>query len=206
MKLYMIRHGETEWNRQKLLQGQSDVPLNDYGRELAKVTADAIKDIPFDKVYSSPLCRAFETAQILAGKYGIQTDDRLKEICFGAGEGVKSETLGDTFSNFFFAPEKYIPPQGGETYEELRQRASDFLKDKIFPNREKNQNVLIVAHGAVNKALMLVLKNLEIKDIWKGEFQKNCCVNAYDLKHGQLEILYEARIFYDGEVTDYLKK
>lgn len=206
MKLYIIRHGETEWNRQKLLQGQSDVPLNDYGRELARTTADAIKDIPFDKVYSSPLCRALETAQILTGQSDIQTDRRLMEISFGAGEGVKSETLGEAFLNFFFAPEKYIPPQGGETYEELRLRAEDFLKDKILPDRELDQNVLIVAHGAVNKALMLVLKNLEIKDIWKGEFQKNCCVNAYDLKNGQVEILYEAKIFYEGEVTDYLQK
>lgn len=206
MKLYIIRHGETDWNKQKLLQGQSDVPLNDYGRELARKTAEGMKEVHFDIIYTSPLCRAVETARIITGRSDFIADDRLKEIGFGAGEGVKSETLGDAFSNFFFAPEKYIPPQGGETYEELKKRAADFLCERIFPERELSKNVLIVAHGAVNKALMLVLKNLEIKDIWKGEFQKNCCVNAYDLKNDSVEILCEAHIFYEGEVTDYLKR
>lgn len=206
MKLYIIRHGETDYNKKRLLQGQSDIPLNEYGRELAQITAKALSKMSFDKIYSSPLIRAFETAKILTGRNDIITDKRLMEISFGIGEGVESSTLGETFSNFFFAPEKYIPPENGESYEELVERAKDFLEKEIYPLRNSNQNVLIVAHGAVNKALMLILKDLEIKDIWKGEFQKNCCVNAYDLSENHFEILYEARIFYEGETTDYLKR
>ncbi len=207
MRLYIIRHGETEWNREKKLQGQSDVPLNEYGRELARITADALADVPFDRIYSSPLVRAYETAQILAGdrKVSIICDDDLKEISFGEDEGVPSSLLGEHFSNFFFSPEKYVPSKGGETYEELCVRAEHFLKKNIEPLRNTNSNVLVVAHGAVNKALMLKLKNLEIKDFWKGEFQKNCCVNEYEWTPEELRVISEARIYYDGEVTDYLK-
>ena len=57
MKLYIIRHGETDWNKEKRLQGQSDIPLNDYGRELARITGKALKDVHFDYVFSSPLSR-----------------------------------------------------------------------------------------------------------------------------------------------------
>ena len=65
MKIYLVRHGETEWNKEYRLQGQADTRLNDYGRELAVITAEALNDIPFDVIYHSPLCRAEETAVIL---------------------------------------------------------------------------------------------------------------------------------------------
>ena len=65
MKIYFVRHGETLWNKEKKIQGQSDIPLNEYGIELAKITADAMKNISFDVVYTSPLLRAKETAMIL---------------------------------------------------------------------------------------------------------------------------------------------
>ena len=89
MKIYFIRHGETIWNKENKIQGQSDIPLNEYGRELAYITADALKDIPFDIVYSSPLIRAKETADILVKNRNLEihTDHRLVEMSFGEGEG-----------------------------------------------------------------------------------------------------------------------
>ena len=85
MELYIIRHGETDWNKEKRLQGRSDTELNEYGIELAEITADALKDVTFDRIYSSPLKRAYRTAEIirLDRDIEIQTDDRLLEICFG---------------------------------------------------------------------------------------------------------------------------
>ena len=67
MKLYMIRHGETDWNKTRQLQGKSDIPLNDFGRKLAAETAEALKDVPFHLVITSPLSRARETALIIKG-------------------------------------------------------------------------------------------------------------------------------------------
>lgn len=208
MRLYIIRHGETEWNKEKRLQGQSDVALNEYGRELAVITGEALSDVRFDAVFSSPLSRAFETARIIVGKRDVRIikDDNLKEISFGEDEGVPSDKLGEHFTNFFFAPESFVPSKGGETYEELCERARCFLQERIEPLRKTDKTVLIVAHGAMNKALMLNLKHLEIKDFWKGEFQKNCCVNVYELTEDTFTVIEEARIYYEGETTNYLER
>lgn len=207
MKLYIIRHGETQWNKEKRLQGQCDVPLNDYGRELAVITAKALENERFDLIYSSPLNRAYETAEIIRNNRNIEItiDERLKEISFGKDEGIPMDELGQNAKDFFFAPDKYIPSEGGETYQELCVRLSDFIENIIYPLKNTDKNVLIVAHGATNKALMLLLKKIQIADIWKGEFQKNCCVNLFEITNDEVEIIYEAKIFYDSEVTDYLK-
>ena len=95
MELYIIRHGETKWNSEKRLQGRSDIELNEYGIELARITSEALKDVKFDRIYSSPLKRAYETAEILRGsrKLDIICDDRLKEMCFGDYEGKVTDTL-----------------------------------------------------------------------------------------------------------------
>lgn len=207
MKLYIIRHGETQWNKEKRLQGRSNVQLNEYGRELARITGEALKEIHFNEVYSSPLDRAYETAQIITGgRCDIIKDELLTEISFGVHEGIPTSELGESINNFFFAPEKYVPAEGGETYEEACARAKEFLENVIYPMRGTDKNVLIVAHGAMNKALMLNLKNLEIKDIWKGEFQRNCCVNQYELTENDFKIIEEARIYYEGETTNFLEK
>lgn len=67
MDIYLIRHGETDWNRMKKLQGTTDIPLNAYGIELAEKTAEGLKDVPFDRIYTSPLIRARKTAEIIRG-------------------------------------------------------------------------------------------------------------------------------------------
>ena len=89
MKLYIIRHGETAWNKKFLLQGQTDIPLNENGRELAQVTARALQMVPFDLCITSPLLRAKETAQIILGsrKIPFLEDARIQEIGFGTYEG-----------------------------------------------------------------------------------------------------------------------
>lgn len=196
MELYIIRHGETDWNKKHILQGQSDVPLNENGRNLAVLTGKAISDIHFDIIYASPLIRAYETAQLMTGKDNIITDDRLKEVCFGVAEGKESHSFGDDFSSFFFAPEKYVPVENAESFESLCKRAGEFLADCIYPKRAENINVAIFAHGAVNKALMKNLKNIPLCDFWKGEYQKNCCINHYRLTADEIYVIDEAKVYY----------
>ena len=65
MKIYLIRHGETDWNKLRRLQGQADIPLNEFGRQLARETDPALRDVPFDRIYTSPLKRARETAELV---------------------------------------------------------------------------------------------------------------------------------------------
>ena len=200
MKLYMIRHGETDWNKEKRLQGQSDTQLNEYGIELARITGEALKDVHFDYIFSSPLKRAYKTAELIRMDRPVKiiTDDRLKEICFGVNEGVSSELITEDFHYFFDAPDKYIPAQGGETYEQLCARSQAFIDSVIVPLslKEPKATVLITAHGALNKSIMIYLNHLEIKNMWDGVFQKNCCVNIFEINGFDFKMLQEAKIYY----------
>ncbi len=201
MKLYIVRHGETDWNNEKKLQGRSDVPLNDYGRELAYITSEALKDVKFDAIYSSPLIRAYETATILKGDRDIEIikDDRLREMCFGEYEGKFTGGLPQEFWYFFDAPERYIPAEGGERYEQVLDRAKNFIDTVIVPNSKVMDTMMIVAHGALNKGLMVNLNHQEIKDWWSGVFQKNCCVNIYDIEGESFTLLENGKIYYEEQ-------
>ena len=201
MKIYFIRHGETIWNKEKKIQGQSDIPLNEYGIELAHITADAIEDIPFDIVFSSPLIRAKETAEILVKNKNliIHEDDRLREMSFGEGEG---ESLPQIHShpemklhNFIHNPGKYIPPIGGETFEELYERCKSFIDEVILPAEKKYDTMLIVGHGALIRGFIHNITNRPSKDFWIVT-HKNCAVTIVDCIDGKLSLLEEAKIYY----------
>ena len=126
MMLYIVRHGETDWNRMKKVQGHTDIPLNDYGRHLAEETAEGMKEIPLDLGYTSPLKRARETAEIiLAGRnIPLIDEERIKEIGFGRYEGMFSggenqDPESGAFNRFFSDTGNYIPPADAETVPEL---------------------------------------------------------------------------------------
>lgn len=208
MELYIIRHGETKWNSEKRLQGRSDIELNEYGIELARITSEALKDVKFDRIYSSPLKRAYETAEILRGsrKLDIICDDRLMEMCFGDYEGKVTDTLPDEFWKFFDDPVNFVPAGNGETYEQVIERAKDFLYNVIVPLSYKIDRMLVVAHGAFNRALMISLNHQGIKDYWEGVFQKNCCVNIYEINGDNFKLIQNGKIYYEDKGgKDYRK-
>lgn len=201
MKIYFIRHGETIWNKEKKIQGQSDIPLNNYGRELGYITADALKEIPFDVVYSSPLIRAKETAEILVKNRNLKIfeDHRLTEMSFGEGEG---ESLLEIHThpemklyNFIHNPGEYTPPAGGETFEELYERCKTFIEEVIIPSEKNYNTMLIVGHGALIRGFIHNINNRPSKDFWIVT-HKNCSVTIVDCTEGKLSLLEEAKIFY----------
>lgn len=204
MKIYLVRHGETEWNKEYRLQGQADTKLNDYGRELAQITAEALKDIPFDVIYHSPLNRAEETAHILKGnrKIDIIADERIKEMSFGTAEGCHILSIKnnpeDPMYNFLKYPGDYIPPKNGERFEEVAARSADFMKEMILPLEGRYENVLIVAHGAVNRTILNEIAGIPVSDFWNIRL-KNCAVSIIDLTDGKLTIEQEGAIYYQKE-------
>lgn len=129
MELYIVRHGETLWNREKRLQGREDIELSENGRKVARLTGEALMDTRIDKIFSSPLKRAYETACLIRNgrDIDIETDDRLRELSFGHFEGqnfselIKDESL--TFRYFFKQPELYVPADDAETLPHLIARA-----------------------------------------------------------------------------------
>ena len=210
MNVYLLRHGETAANKEGRIQGRIDIPLNDYGIELAEVTRDGIQKegIRFDKIYSSPLIRAVQTATIVRGDgepHQIILDDRIMEMAFGKGESlfikdIKEKPEHANLKNCFSAPSKYIAKDGAESYEEILARAKDFLENEIKPLEGTCENVLVVCHGAMIRALLLSVNGWDIDRYWEIH-QPNCCMNLLTLQEGQFEIAYKEKIYYEGNVA-----
>lgn len=202
MKIYMIRHGETDWNVIKRLQGRSDIPLNEAGRELAKRTGEAMRDIPFTRVYTSPLKRARETAEYIKGKRDIPViiDERLIEMNFGEYEGLccgkDNYSIPDPdFMNFFLKPQAYTPPSKGESIPELCARTTSFLKELVSNPALQNETVLISTHGAAMMGLLSSINTPDIADFWHGGVPKNCSVAILHAERGKITLEEEGKVF-----------
>lgn len=197
MQLYIVRHGQTDWNKVRKLQGLTDIQLNENGRQVAIDLGDKLEQegVTFDEIFSSPLIRAYETACLIRGRQNvpITRDERIREISFGVSEGMDYETWmreDNPQRAFFTEPHKYIPPQDGEKIEEVQARGREFLQQVIEPLYGQAESVMIVAHGAMNKGLMCYLENNDAEHFWGDGLQNNC----------------EASIFeYDGQVWTKLK-
>ena len=176
--LYIMRHGTTEWNKKHMLQGRTDVPLNDDGRLMAAEAAEIYKDIHFDVCYCSPLIRARETAEIfLKGRnIPIITDDRLMEMCFGIYEGTENyfNNSESPVNIIFREPQNYkIPFEGAESFGELYSRTGEFIKEVVMPELEKGKDILIVGHGVMNLSIVCQIKNIPIEKFWSVGIE-NC--------------------------------
>lgn len=206
MKIYLFRHGETEWNKERKLQGQSDVPLNEFGRELAVKTSRALSGLSFDRAFSSPLSRAVETAKIIIDHRNIPltTDKRLMEMHFGDYEGDPFDPPktdpAHPLHNFLCRPECYVSSAGAESFEEAMERAGEFLREQIVPLEGKCENILIVAHGAFNRCLLSGIASIPREDFWKIGLP-NCAASILSLENGKFEILEESRVYYGEPVN-----
>lgn len=213
MMLYIVRHGETDWNREHRVQGHTDIPLNDYGRHLARETAEGMKDVKIDMAFTSPLLRARETAQIILGERDVPLIDepRIQEIGFGCYEGVLSggecrSPESEAFDLFFTDTGNYRPPEGAESVEDLYARTGEFLRE--LSDREKTdlaeKSILISTHGAAMTAILNRIRgNVSVSGFWKNEVPPNCSVTMVRVSGGQMEIVKEGMIFYREKVKKW---
>jgi probable phosphoglycerate mutase len=149
MELLLCRHGETDWNRDRRLQGQTDVPLNDRGRAQAAALARELAGEPIDAVYSSDLARAYETARAVAEPHGLEVVRlrALRERDFGSWEGLTDAEIRQRF------PDARDRPWGdGETREQLAERVLAVLDE--LAERHPGGRVVVVAHGGPINALL----------------------------------------------------
>ncbi len=185
-RLLLVRHGETDWNRAGKFQGQIDVPLNDNGREQARQAAEFLKDVKLDFAISSSMLRPKETAEIILKYHGdlqLELRDELREISHGLWEGKFESEIEASYPGLLeewkISPENVQMPEG-ENLEQVWTRA-------IAAWREIVQSVsgtgIVVAHDAVNKALLCHLFNLEPEHFWKFK-QGNGAVSVIDYPHG----------------------
>lgn len=208
MRLYIVRHGETDWNKARRVQGHSDIPLNEYGIHLAEQTAEGMKDIPFDLAYTSPLIRAKQTAEIiLAGRdIPVLEAEGIKELGFGAYEGMccsgehRAEE-SEAFNNFFKDTGNYVPAEGGESIQELMERTGNFLRELCGDASLRGKRILVSTHGAAMTALLNQIRgSFEAADFWKWQVPPNCAVTVVDVKGGVPVIVEENKIYYKEPV------
>lgn len=169
VNIYLIRHGETDWNLAGRLQGSTDIPLNEQGKQSALKTGKYFQanDISISCIMTSPLTRAKQTAQIIADVLAIPVIEQqaLTERCFGEAEGLTAE------ERMLKYPEQDIP--GLEDIQVFRQRVWDVLQ--TLATTHANESIIIVSHGGVINAVLSILSNGEIgTGITK---LKNACLN-----------------------------
>jgi len=197
MKIYITRHGETEWNKKGFMQGWRDSDLTEKGIENAKRLGRSLKDIHFDAIYSSPLGRAVETAKYITEENNsrIILLESLKEIGFGIWEGMEhskiKELYFEQYTNFWERPNLYKAKKDGESFEELFTRAKKAW-DEI--SKFDGKNVLVVTHAVILKALYLIIKNLELNYLWNPPFMKNTSLTIVELNGNTAKIILEADI------------
>ncbi len=190
MKLYLVRHGQTDYNLKNLLQGSTDNPLNETGRQQARQLARMLEDVPFEIIYSSPLKRAKETAEIIREvnvyKPPILLDERLKEIDMGEWEGryfpAILEEHREMFERVRENPFEYVPP-GGESFSQFVDRLRSFVEEL---RGKEHEVVLIVAHQMVNSVLRILVEGADWREFWTRR-QKNGEVWILDLENKEVE-------------------
>jgi broad specificity phosphatase PhoE len=164
-ELLLVRHGETDWNRDRRFQGHADQPLNDAGREQARALADQLAGERIDFVYTSDLVRARETAEIVAARVGadVVVLSELREIDVGDWEGLTWPEIEQRHPEG--ARSWHEHGQGwtsGETYDELGERIIAALR-RIAADHP-DQNVLVVGHGGTVRATRAFIEGLSVAD------------------------------------------
>lgn len=213
MKIYFVRHGETDWNKERKIQGQVDIPLNAFGVHLAEETGKGLADVKFDVCFTSPLGRAKETARLILkeNKHGndvpVFEDARIEEMAFGEYEGRccarENWDLPESFQKFFDDPEHFVPAEGGESFEQVKKRTGEFVCALFSDERYQDQNVLVTTHGAALAGILNNIKEGSLAEYWGTGVHKNCAVTEVKVTNGKAELLSENKTYYEDEVKPW---
>ena len=186
MKIYLSRHGQTRLNRERLMQGRTDEPLNETGIAQAKRMRERLlaaePDLAFDAVYASPLDRAIETASILGGcpREEIRIDERVIETNFGRYELRPYSGMGPAMSLYWALPEIFPAPATVETIRSMKERTQSFLRELEAKEYGK---VLVVCHGGILRVLSGYMEDRKTGLKWRPK-PKNCEVRVYESAGG----------------------
>ena len=185
--LFLVRHGETDWNRDQRWQGHSDTPLNETGREQALELAARLD--PPDRIYSSDLARARETAEILSARLGVPVvlDGRLRERSFGAWEGLTMDEIEERFAADLarWRAREGAGAIDAEDFQAFAERVGGFLDDVLA--RHPREEVLVVAHGGTIRAIHALATGLDyVRDHRSIPAVDNCVPARYAFRNGKL--------------------
>lgn len=190
-RFILVRHGETTWNREGRYQGQIDTPLSAFGIEQGRKVAEALKDIPIDICYASPLSRSYDTAAMCAEYHNltVNTDDRLLEINHGEWEGLLAKDVDEKYPELLHkwrTTVSDVQMPGGENIEEVRARSMEAFRE--YAERHAGQTVLVAAHDAVNKAVLCDILEIGLSHFWQIK-QDNTCINVFEYQDGKWRLV-----------------
>ncbi len=205
-RLLLVRHGETEWNRQKRFQGQIDVPLNNNGHAQARRASEFLAKVKIDKAFSSPMLRPKDTALEILSKHPqikLELFDELKEISHGLWEGKFEHEIEAEFPGQLAVwqtqPETVQMPEG-ENLQQVWDRVA-VIWQKIVESVPAGETALVVAHDAVNKAILSLLFGFDPDKFWVFK-QGNGGVSVIDYPEGA-----EGKaILQSGNITTHLSE
>lgn len=203
MKLYVLRHGKTQWNALRKVQGAADIPLAEEGISLARKVGETLKEIPFDLCFSSPLKRATQTAELVLGKKAdkvpIILDKRIQEIDFGILEGTrfkdeKGNMINREMEIFFTDPNRFSRPENGENISDILKRTKEFWKEITTDTDLRDKTILISSHGCAVRALLQNVYH-DLENFWHGCVPPNCSINLVEVKDGHTVLIEEDKIY-----------
>lgn len=187
MKIWISRHGQTNLNRDHLMQGRTDEPLNETGRRQARAARRAVEESlgeapVFDAVYASPLDRAIETACILSGRprEEITIDSRITETDFGRYERRPYWALGPWMGLYWSCADCLPCPPTVEPLQSMRRRSASFLRDLEQAGEACGyDNVLVTCHGGITRTLIGYMENAPRGVVWRPRM-KNCEIRVFE--------------------------
>ena len=165
LRIVLVRHGETEWNKINKFQGQSNVELNEKGIAQAEAIALALKEEPLKAIYTSPITRSIETAKIINRYHNVSIEQRdgLKEMNVGDFEGLQPKDLVNDHPQFFgkwFEDPASVRMPNGETLQEVQERAWAVVKE--IADTYNAGSILLCSHNFVNLMILSKILGLEI--------------------------------------------
>lgn len=194
LTVYLVRHAQTEWNEQGIVQGWKDSPLTKDGVVKAELLGKRLKEISLDAVYASPTERAVKTAAIVSGlpAAAIKKEKRLMELNYGSWDGRSAEAIQKEeeakVTTFFTEPHLFEAP-GGDTFPALQQRAASAWENII--NTHQEGRVLLVSHSGTLKCLLAYLKEESLEYFWDAPPLANCSLTHVEIKHGRTNVKQE---------------
>jgi broad specificity phosphatase PhoE len=190
--LILARHGETDWNRENRFQGHADPPLNAAGRAQSVELAEALADEPIARVYTSPLRRARETAELVAERLGVEVEplEALCEIDVGSWMGLTRDEVAERFPEGYASWLERAPHgfEDGETYEELAARVLPALRTlaEVHPSA----TLLVVTHGGPSRVVQAHAAGIDYAEARRREtVLANCAVYRFAVEDGDLRRL-----------------
>jgi len=186
VRLFLVRHAESEWNPVGRYQGLLDPELSERGRIQAKLLASAFEKEKIDVIYSSPLKRTYQTAVEIASKHNLEVikEKRIIEIDHGVWSGMLvdevKEKYPEDFRRWLEEPHK-VKFEGGESLEEVHERVREFLK--FVKENHQNQTVVAVSHTVPIRAMLCALLDIDLSKFWAF----GCDNASYTLVHMQEE-------------------